>query len=107
MRVTIFLSILITVVYSECFFDRELCDETYGCSYGCYKNKCWKQCNRQPNDLWTKPEVHCSDKYSWLKEWCYIRDENDDSRRGRVECNNNEDCSEYGARPSCGSRCIT
>ena len=37
MRCTILVVVLVTAVRSACFFDRELCDQKYGCSYGCYK----------------------------------------------------------------------
>ena len=37
MRHVILLTLLITAIYSACFFDKEKCDDKYGCSYGCYK----------------------------------------------------------------------
>ncbi|XP_063688041.1 uncharacterized protein LOC134821258 [Bolinopsis microptera] len=106
MRCTIILAVLVSLAYSTCFFNGEMCDQKYGCSYGCYNQKCWKQCNRHPGNLWTKPETHCSDRYSWKKEWCFIKGKDGPRKKSRVSCFENEDCKDYGATPPCGSYCI-
>ncbi|KAL5250936.1 hypothetical protein ACHWQZ_G016614 [Mnemiopsis leidyi] len=80
----------------ECAWDGELypCDGVTACSYGCYKDACWSQCNG------ACAKTGNNEVCNGCKEWCYVNSGDDDY----AKCREHSDCKEY-RRNTCWSTC--
>ncbi|XP_063687140.1 uncharacterized protein LOC134820590 [Bolinopsis microptera] len=93
--VAVLVLIVVTEGLWECAWTGEEypCDGVTACSYGCYKDACWSQCNGV-----------CSKNINnhicnGCKEWCYVEADNDYGK-----CREHADCKEYRTN-SCWSTC--
>ncbi|XP_063689634.1 uncharacterized protein LOC134822465 [Bolinopsis microptera] len=103
--------VILVAAYAEgdwsenCYFGSSLCNADTGCSYGCWKNVCWSQCNGICSiadiieQMKKKDEIHdghdiidklTPDSSTCAKcaEWCYL----DDGEGNYNPCNSNSDC---------------
>merc|ERR1712021_134561 len=96
----------------NCKFSGSLCNSATGCSYGCWKNVCWSQCNgictiKDIIDQLAKDD-EISDGHDIIDkltpdsstcakcaEWCYLND----GDRNYQPCSRNADCEAHKTSP--------
>merc|ERR1711894_360385 len=123
MKCVAVISLVLVVVSAQqadwsgnCYFSGSLCNPDTGCSYGCWKNLCWSQCNgictiKDIIDEMGNGDIHdghdvidalTPDSTTCAKcgEWCYL----DDGDKNYQPCASNHDCEAIKMN-KCRSHC--